>query len=296
MVLSVGSEVYGAAKTRYRVVGRIDQGAFSELYKIVSEDDGQAYTLKTVSALPPQDDELDALANEGRIATLIDHSNVIRVYHFHDGYEHPGLSPYLIMEHADGGSLQDILENQRRAGVQFGIDRLYNMLAELAGAMKAVNEVLIHGDIKPDNILIHDGRLKISDFGISCLIGEAGLAGGEDFAGGAAGEAAGARVLQHVRYMAPEIWQHRGRTIQADMYSMGIVFYELATLEHPYEAGSPGHPVDSWREAHLHATAALPERLNPELPPGIARVIESMLAKRPEARPASWSEIIEYLK
>lgn len=292
MILSVGSEVYGAGKTRYRVVGRIDGGAFSELYKITSEDDGQAYTLKTVRSSPLQDDELDALVNEGRMAQLIDHPNVIRVCHFHSGYEHSGLPPYMIMDHADGGSLQGILDSRRRTGAQFDIDRLRSMMGELAGAMKAVNEVLVHGDIKPDNILIHDGRLKISDFGTSRLICGADLAGEADLAGGTSGD----RVLQHVRYMAPEIWQHRSRTVQADIYSMGIVFYELATLEHPYEAGSPGKPVASWRDAHLRCPAPPPEGLNPQLPPDIVRLIRRMLSKLPEDRYAAWSEIIGCLR
>ncbi|MGD0152682.1 MAG: serine/threonine-protein kinase [Thermacetogeniaceae bacterium] len=282
MPLDIGTEVYGVNRNCYRVEGLIGRGAFSELYRIVSDEDGRSYTLKMASTLQLQEDEPDLLANEGSMAPLIDHSNVIRVYYFHDGSVHPGLPPYLIMDYADGGSLQDILDCRRKTGVQFGGQPVCAMLSQLAGGMRAVNEVLIHGDIKPDNILVQGGKLKISDFGLAKIIGST--------------DGSATRVLQHERYLAPEVWQRREDTILRDMYSVGIVLYELATLQHPYEVGLQGRPIASWREAHLYTPVAPPDRLNPALPSGIARVIERMMAKLPEDRYAGWSEIVDGLE
>lgn len=281
MILEIGSKVYGVNQTHCRVVGFIERGAFGELFKVISEDDGQAYALKAISPAFLKGDEPDALVNEGRMAPLINHPNVIRVYYFHDGYEHPKLPPYLIMEYADGGSLRDVLDNQRRAGIQFDRGRLEAMLAQLARGMTAVSKVLIHTDIKPDNILVRDGILKISDFGISRMISTA--VGATTFRG-----------MQ--QYMAPEAWMHQNATIQMDMYSMGVVFYELATLRHPYDASCRGQAITSWRDTHIHCPVVPPETINPELPLNIAQVIKRMLAKLPEDRYTAWSEIIYWLE
>ncbi len=281
MHLEIGTAVYGANRNCYRVEGLLGRGAFSELYRIIS-DDGRSYALKMASPLQLQEDEPDLLLNEGRMAPLIDHPHVIRVYYFHDGSAHSGLPPYLIMDYADGGSLQDMLDCRRRSGVLFGSRPVRAMLSQLAGGMMAINEALIHGDIKPDNILVQGGMLKISDFGLARIIGSA--------------DRSATRLLQHERYLAPEAWKRREGAIQMDMYSMGIVFYELATLQHPYEAGLREQSIASWREAHLHTPAPPPDRLNPALPPGIARVIQRMIAKLPEDRYTAWSEIVDVLE
>ena len=282
MSLEIGTEVYDANGNCYRVAGLLGRGAFSELYRIVSDEHGRSYALKMASSLQSQEDEPDLLLNEGRMVLLIDHPQVLRVYYFHDGSEHPDLPPYLIMDYADGGSLQDILDCRRRSGILFDGQTVCSMLSQLAGGMMAISEVLIHGDIKPDNILVQDGMLKISDFGLAKIIGST--------------DRSATRLLQHERYLAPEAWKRQDGAIQMDIYSMGIVFYELATLQHPYEVGLRGRSVTSWREAHLHAPIAPPDRLNPALPPGVARVIERMIAKLPEDRYTAWSEIVDVLE
>ena len=112
-------------------------------------------------------------------------------------------------------------------------------MIDIAQGVRAINERLIHRDIKPDNILIDDTHLKIGDFGISKVIDEQTRT--MTFKGG-----------QHIFYMAPEGWEGQTNTFKLDVYSVGLVFYEILTLNHPLRQFVPD-PNDwrDWQKAHL---------------------------------------------
>src|SRR6267142_4006201 len=120
------------------------------------------------------------------------------------------------MEYISGGSLAHVL----RAGTPIPLGRTIEMMIDIAQGTKAINEKLIHRDIKPDNVLIEGGKLKIGDFGISKFVDESTRL--HTFKG-----------AQHVAYMAPEGWQNQTNTVKLDVYSVGLVFYEILSLKHP---------------------------------------------------------------
>jgi len=186
------------------------------------------------------------------------------------------------MEYAEGGDLQHLLDEKRGSGDHFSISELQSIMFELAQGMQAINAKLIHRDIRPSNILIKE-KLKISDFGLSKVVGEATRT--LTFKG-----------IQHMAYMAPEAWTLEKNTIQMDIYSMGIVYYELATLQHPYSVSNNLNPIDAWRQAHRLQIPKPPDTLNSSIPAGLAQTIIKMIAKRPEERHSSWDEIIERIQ
>ena len=143
--------------------------------------------------------------------------------------------------------------------------------------MEAINSILIHRDIKPDNILISDGQMKITDFGLSKIVHD------------------GTRQLTfkgfgHIKYMAPEKESKETNTIQMDIYSMGITFYELATLRHPYPLKDDANFLD-WEKAHYFTNAASPTTINKSINSTIAQVVLRMMEKSTSKRYKTWDEI-----
>jgi len=283
MDLRPGDQVFGSSKDKkYKVARLIGTGAFGIVYE-VSNTSGNSFALKTIITAWLNDEMLNALVNEGRLATQIKHENVLKVFYFHDGKQYPGLPPYILMEYADGGTLRMLLDQQRVTGQQFAKDQLRAILLQLARGMKAVNERLVHRDIKPDNVLIRNNVFKISDFGLSKVVGAATRS--RTFKG-----------IQHIRYCAPEGWCLDKNTPAMDIYSMGIVFYEISTLQHPYRVDASSNPIDSWRKAHVTQLPVDPRSYNPDLELRLAQGIMKMISKRPEYRYASWDEVIECIK
>lgn len=285
MDIRLGDIVYGESDVeKYKVIEFIGSGAFGQVFKLARLSDNQFFALKTISTTNLDNTALNALINEGKLAADIKHPNVVSVFFFHDGLQYPNFPPYIIMEFIEGGNtLQKLLDNQRKSKIFFDQHQLVAMLLQLAEGMKAINAQLIHRDIKPDNILLANGLLKISDFGLSKVVG-------------AATRTLTFKGIQHIRYMAPEAWKFEANTIQMDIYSMGIVFYELATLSHPYVVEPKGDIFEAWKEAHFFQVPELPHSKNPSLDIGLSQLIMKMIAKKPTERYSSWDEIIERIK
>src|SRR3981081_1673289 len=269
MDLRPGDVVFGKTnKDEYEITRLIDGGGFGIVYEVRNKDGG-ILALKTITTGLLNETGVEALANEGHLATEIEHENVLRVFHFHDGLQFPHLPPYMLMEYADGGTLSTLLNDRRGSNQYFTSSELLEIFSQLASGMKAINEKLIHRDIKPDNILIVNNKLKISDFGLSKVVGAATRS--RTFKG-----------INHVMYCAPEAWRLDKNLPSMDMYSMGITFYEIATLSHPYVIEEGSNAIEAWRNAHFSKLPINPEQHNDTLDPKLAQIIMKMMSKRPE--------------
>lgn len=283
MDLRAGDQVFGSSEDeQYEIVRPIGSGAFGIVYE-VRDAHGNSFALKTMTTAWLDAEALNALVNEGQLATEIEHENVLNVLYFHDGKQYPRLPPYMLMEYADGGTLRDLLNERQAKGQHFSRDELRAILLQLARGMKAVNAKLVHRDIKPDNVLIKNDVLKISDFGLSKVVGAATRS--HTFKG-----------IQQIKYCAPEAWRLDENTPAMDMYSMGLVFYEIATLQYPYQVNATGDLIDAWRKAHLTQLPTDPRTYNSTLDLELAQVIMKMISKRAGDRYASWDEVIERIE
>jgi len=283
MDLRPGTIVYGLTNDdQYEIIRPIGNGAFGVVYEVRNKE-GLIFALKTIITAWVNNDGLQMLLNEGKLTTEVRHDNILRVFYFHDGRQYPNLPPYIIMEYADGGTLQDCLDEKRRDLEYFNTEELREIFYQLASGMKALNEKLVHRDIKPDNILFVNNILKISDFGLSKVVA-------------AATRSKTLKGINHLKYCAPEAWRLEKNTPAMDMYSMGIVFYEIATLEQPYDVGISGDVVEAWKNAHILQQAKDPRLYNANLDLGLYQLIMKMIYKRPQDRYTTWDEIIQRLQ
>lgn len=232
--------------------------------------------LVAVKALKPRVAAGDPIARrrferEAQSAAQISHRNVTSV--FRVGRLRNDV-PYLVMEYVDGRNLAARL----KAEGPLPVDEARSILREVASALAAAHEKgIIHRDVKPGNIMQErkTGRAVLTDFGIAAI-----LATGSDSATRLT--KAGQRVGD-LRYMSPEQLKGEQVTEQADVYSLGILGYELLTGEGPYRATS----ITELATAHLRQPPVKLQALRPEVGTDLADLLERCLAKTPEHRPTA---------
>lgn len=281
--LEQGDWVFGASDTeKYIIRDLINEGGFGRVYKI--ED--QLGSLFAIKVLRDRSFEkiVKSLFNEANQLKEIKHENVIKLMFFHDGETYPDLPLYIIMEYAEGGTLEDKIRERKTLGSQFSNDELKNIFLQLASGMKAISEKSVHRDIKPSNILISGDSFKITDFGISKILGAITRREVSTFKG-----------YRTIEYAAPEVWTGGKNEPLMDMYSMGIVFYEIATLKHPYGEICRGNNSEEWKKCHCENEPADYRKYNPELNLKLAQLISKMMSKRIEGRPQSWDRVIDII-
>ncbi len=200
------------------VLGLLGEGGMGVVYKARQRTLDRIVALKV---LPPRDD-LDAgfsdrFAREARALARLDHPNIVRVHEFG---EEDGLF-YLVMEYVEGVTLRDVIEGHEMAPTQ-----ALSVVPQICDALQyAHDQGVVHRDIKPENVLLGtDGAVKIADFGLAKIVGAV-----EDRTLTRHGQ-----VMGTLHYMAPEQIEHPGDVDhRADIYSLGVVFYELLTGELP---------------------------------------------------------------
>jgi serine/threonine protein kinase len=277
MIIQPNSLVYDSENNEYTVIDPLGSGAFGYVYKIQKQSDKSIWALKTLPSNFPSQEQLQAFINESSMAIKVNGENVVKYVYIHDGSTYPQLPPYIIMEFANGGTLCNLIEKTKKKGEFFPSSDLLNYYNQLINGMEQINSVLVHRDIKPDNILLNEGVIKVSDFGLSKIAHDSTRQ--LTFKGFGA-----------LKYMAPEGWKNEKNTIQMDIYSMGITFFELATLQHPYNL-KPDADIQQWQRAHLFNTAPSPKTINNAVNSTIAQVVMKMMEKSVSKRYKTWDEI-----
>jgi serine/threonine-protein kinase len=256
---------------RYRIVGLLGRGGMGEVYRADDLELGQTVALKLLPrGLWGDEAALTLLKNEVRVARQVAHPNVCRVY---DIGEFEG-QYYVSMEFVDGEDLSSLLRRIGRVPREKGID----LIRQLAAGVAAAHELgVLHRDLKPANIMIDGrGRVRIMDFGLAGFADE--LLGKKDQAGTLA-------------YMAPEQLAGKGPTTRSDVYSLGLVMYELITGRRAYES----RDLNELRELQAAGPPPAPSTLVSDLDPVIERVVMWCLAFDPMERPGSGHGVVEAL-
>jgi len=275
-----GALIPGPANEVYEIGDLIGGGAFGEVWTAKEKQSGKVVAAKLLPLAASDDPGTAAtLLNEIETASQIRHVNVVSIFY---GGSTPELGPYMLMEYLPDGNLADFLKAQRSSKSQVELQRALEMMRDIAQGVRAVNEKLIHRDLKPDNVLLQGTRLKIADFGLSKFVDQRTRT--LTFKG-----------IQHLHYMAPEVWEGQPNSTKIDVYSVGLIYYELLTLEHPLRSfvADPSNPND-WRRAHLFTRPPNVGSQRKELPPELSQLVTRMVAKRPQDRP-DWDEVLRRL-
>jgi protein kinase-like protein len=261
---------------RYDIVREIGRGGMAVVYLARQTDLDRVVALKELAAFHAADPAFaDRFVRESRIAGSLSHPNIVTV---HDFLEYEG-TPYIAMEYVERGSLRPLvgrLTFAQTAGV---------LECVLAGLSHAEARGIVHRDLKPENVMVTaEGTVKLTDFGIAKVLNQVVPTRMLTAAGAAMGTPA---------YMAPE--QALGKEIGpwTDLYSTGVIAYELLLGRLPFEEGDT--PVAVLVQ-HIHEPIPPPRSINPDLDDGLASWLERMLAKDPEQRPASAAEAWEELE
>src|SRR5437868_2851337 len=247
---------------RYEIAGTLGKGAMGVVYKATDPTIGRAVALKTTRLDVHGTDAEELLKrfrNEARLAGVLLHPHIVTVF---DAGETDGLF-YIAMEYIEGQTLHKLLSKQHKLPV----DQIISIARQVcAGLDCAAGHKVVHRDVKPANIMmVADGTAKIMDFGIA-------KAGG--------GLTSTGQVLGTPNYMSPE--QVRGWPLdgRSDLFSFGVILYEMVTGQKPFT----GDNVTTIIYKIIHEDPIPPRELDANVHPGLNAVITKALAKHPDLR------------
>jgi len=265
-----------AAGTRigpYEITSRIGSGGMGEVYRAIDRRLGRDVALKLLQEQLARDPAaVDRFAREARAASTLNHPNIVTIYETGESDE----GRYIAMELVSGRPIRPA------PGKTLPRAELISVARQIAEALAVAHHAgIVHRDIKPENILVRDdGYVKILDFGIARLL-PAALSG--DAPATMTANTAPGMLVGSVRYMSPEQARTEKVTPATDVFSFGIVLYELATGVHPFEAES----LMGVLSATLARAATAPSRINPEIPAALDALILQMLEKDARLRPGA---------
>jgi len=263
---------------RYEIVGELGRGAMGIVYKAVDPVIGRTVAVKTIRLSEEgtglkRAELLARFQTEARAAGLLNHPNIVVVY---DAGEEDGRY-YITMELVEGKSLQALLDG----GHSFPLPRTLRIMDQTCSALQFAHERnVVHRDIKPANLMLTaDDTVKITDFGTAKIL-----------------QFGSTQQTSHVMgtpsYMSPE--QVKGRAVdgRSDIFSLGVMLYEMITGEKPF----PGQNITTVIYKIVNEDPVPLRQVDPSIHPGISAVVMKALAKEPEQRYQSCREMLEDLR
>lgn len=258
---------------RYKLEDFIGQGGMSLVYRAVDIRTGHSVAVKILKSEYNSDKEfLERFQREAQAASLMSHHNLVNLLDV--GVE--GEYRYLVLEYVNGNTLKDIIRQKGRLNYQTAIQITIRILSAL---QHAHDNGIIHRDIKPQNVLIHaDGHVKVSDFGIARMTNAFTISKGDT-------------VVGSVHYSSPE--QATGSVVEAtsDIYSTGVVLYEMLTGRVPFVGDTPVAVAMQ----HVQDPPPPITDFAPETPPAVVTVVMKALEKNPKNRFQSAREMADAL-
>ncbi len=258
---------------RYRLTDRIAAGGMGEVWRGIDVLLNRQVAVKLLpSVREGNESSLARFRAEARYAASLSHPGIARVYDYGESSEFGGA--YLVMELVDGDPLSAILARNGRLSADATLD----IVAQAARALDAAHQAgIIHRDIKPGNILIGSGgTAKITDFGIATALRQAQ----------AIHLTQTGMVMGTAMYVSPEQATGAPVTPASDIYSLGVVAFECLAGRPPFTANEP------LAIAYAHKHDPVPP-LPPDVPPAVVDLVQAMLAKTPDGRPASAREVAD---
>ncbi len=253
---------------RYKIVRKLGAGGMADVYLAEDQELGRRVAIKILNDRHAHDDQfVERFRREAKNAAGLSHPSIVSIY---DRGESEG-TYYIAMEYLEGRTLKELIVRNGPTPVPIAIDYGRQILSAVAFAHR---NGVVHRDIKPHNIVVgRDGRLKVTDFGIA--------------RSGASQMTEAGSIIGTAQYLSPE--QARGVHVdqRSDIYSVGVVMYEMLTGEVPFTGDTPVEIAMK----HLSTAPSAPSDLNDAVPHDLDAIVLRALAKEPEQRYQSSEEM-----
>jgi serine/threonine-protein kinase len=264
----------------YRILERIGEGGMCQVFRVRRDDLGIDCALKVLREDARKDPrQRDLFVTEADLSLLLRHPNLVRTY---DAGELEGRA-YIVMELLEGGTLHELQSALAADGSALPDDLALFALAEMLAGLDALHEAkgatgrplgIVHRDVTPHNVFLGlDGRVILGDYGVAHVQAH----GGELHDG----------VPGKVGYLAPESLAPGPVDRRADIFSVGVLLYELLVGRRPFDGEDEASTIERIQEAR----PPRPRRVRPSLPERLESLILAALAKRPDDRPGSAAEL-----
>ena len=258
--------------SKYKLIKKLGEGAFGQALLAKNKEDDTMVVIKTVNLEALDEEGEEKAINEGNILRKVSrdlqHENIVTFY----GFYLCANEAVLIMEYVEGGDLRGKIEEAKLWRKKIDEKTILTWLKEIASALKFCHEEkhIMHRDIKPENILLtKDNHTKIADFGIAKNLQKAKVA---------------KTIIGDMDYISPEIMRKEAYTYSTDIWSLGILIYELCLLEHPQK---------KYRLNNIkYMNGEIPELNDKDYSKELSDLIKRMLNVKPDKRPTA-AEILE---
>ncbi len=272
----------GTTIGKYKILEKLGRGGMAEVYKGYQENLDRYVAIKLMHTfLVAEQDFLQRFQREAKAMAAMKHPNIVGIYDF-DLYGEN--TYYLVMEYISGGTLKEKLEALTKDNERLPLTEAVRIAREVADALAyAHHRNMIHRDIKPANIMMDEetDRAILTDFGIVKLVG------GQSMAYTATGALIGTPA-----YMSPEQALGQSGDERADIYSMGVLLFQMVTGQLPYQADTPLAVVMK----HVNDPTPMPVSFNPNIPESLQIIILKAMAKIPEDRFQTAAELATALR
>jgi serine/threonine-protein kinase len=253
---------------RYRIERKLGAGGMADVYLAEDQELGRRVAIKILNSRHGNDDQfIERFRREAKNAAALNHPNIVSIYDRGEAED----TYYIAMEFLDGRTLKELIIGRGAAPINVAIEYARQILSALRFAHR---HGIVHRDIKPHNVLVDgEGRVKVTDFGIARA--------------GTSQMTETGSIVGTAQYLSPE--QAKGGEVdpRSDLYSLGVVLYELLTGKTPFDGETPVEIAMK----HLSATPKPPSKLRPDVPRELDMVVMRALAKNPDERYQSADEM-----
>ncbi|MFB0535303.1 MAG: protein kinase [Anaerolineae bacterium] len=271
--MKAAMDLTGQTLGQYRIMEKIGRGGMAEVYKAFQPRLERHVAIKVLPPYFAHDETfLERFEREARAIARLNHPNILPVY---DSGQEGELS-YIVMRYVEEGTLQEML------GKPWPLDRVVEIITQVGGALDYAHQGgIIHRDVKPSNVLMDKGEWALlSDFGLAKMV-ESSVQLTKSGAG-----------IGTPAYMSPELGKGEPADERSDIYSLGIVLYEMLTGRVPFEADTPMAVVIE----HITTPLPVPRSINPDIPEPVEQVLLKALAKDPAERFQRMGEMVRALQ
>jgi serine/threonine protein kinase len=260
------ANLVGRTVGKYRIVARLGRGGMAEVYKAYQPGLDRYVGIKVLHGhLVDDEDFIGRFQREALAIGKLRHPNIVQAVDF----DHHGESYFMAMEFINGPTLKDELKARHEANKPFTFEEIALIFSALCSAIDYAHaRGMVHRDIKPANVMINEeGQVVLTDFGIARIMGATQYTQTGALSGTPA-------------YMSPEQGQGERGDERSDIYSLGVMLYEMATGSVPYDADTPFAVIMK----HISEPLPMPSAVNPNIPKAVEQVILKAMAKNPNDR------------